>query len=94
MSLVYFASFLVWVWRINIVRIFHSSSYFIVLYPCKYVSVLGHAWEKVDIYSASWGPNDDGRTVEGPGRLANEAFERGVMKVRIEWNIYRKNNKE
>lgn len=35
----------------------------------------------MDIYSASWGPNDDGRTVEGPGRLANEAFKRGVTEV-------------
>ncbi|XP_063829835.1 neuroendocrine convertase 1-like [Ostrinia nubilalis] len=43
---------------------------------------IGYAWDKVDIYSASWGPSDDGRTVEGPGRLANEAFERGVTKGR------------
>lgn len=32
--------------------------------------ILGH----VDIYSASWGPNDDGKTVEGPGRLAQKAL--------------------
>ncbi|RVE44747.1 hypothetical protein evm_010599 [Chilo suppressalis] len=43
---------------------------------------IGFAWDKVDIYSASWGPNDDGRTVEGPGRLANQAFERGITKGR------------
>ncbi|CAG9791065.1 unnamed protein product [Diatraea saccharalis] len=43
---------------------------------------IGFAWDKVDIYSASWGPNDDGKTVEGPGRLANHAFERGVTKGR------------
>lgn len=43
----------------------------------------------MDIYSASWGPNDDGRTVEGPGRLANEAFKRGVTEVsRCEINRY------
>ncbi len=24
----------------------------------------------IDIYSASWGPEDDGKTVDGPGRLA------------------------
>ncbi|XP_032514726.2 neuroendocrine convertase 1-like [Danaus plexippus] len=40
---------------------------------------IGFAWDKVDIYSASWGPNDDGETVEGPGRLAMEAFKRGVQ---------------
>ncbi|XP_004406658.1 PREDICTED: neuroendocrine convertase 1 [Odobenus rosmarus divergens] len=36
----------------------------------------------VDIYSASWGPNDDGKTVEGPGRLAQKAFEYGVKQGR------------
>uniref|UniRef100_A0A7N6FLQ4 Neuroendocrine convertase 1 n=1 Tax=Anabas testudineus TaxID=64144 RepID=A0A7N6FLQ4_ANATE len=35
----------------------------------------------VDIYSASWGPNDDGKTVEGPGRLAQKAFEYGIQKT-------------
>jgi hypothetical protein len=35
----------------------------------------------IDIYSASWGPNDDGRTVEGPGILASEAFIKGVTEV-------------
>lgn len=28
---------------------------------------LSHASDYVDIYSSSWGPDDDGRTVEGPG---------------------------
>ena len=42
---------------------------------------LGYAYDKVDIYSASWGPTDDGKTVEGPGRLAKEAIERGVTEV-------------
>ena len=36
----------------------------------------------IDIYSASWGPSDDGTTVEGPGVLATQAFENGVNKVR------------
>ncbi|XP_047121260.1 neuroendocrine convertase 1-like [Schistocerca piceifrons] len=43
---------------------------------------LGWAHQLVDIYSASWGPNDDGRTVEGPGRLATEAIERGIREGR------------
>lgn len=38
--------------------------------------------DHVDIYSASWGPNDDGKTVEGPGRLAQKAFEYGIQKVK------------
>lgn len=44
-------------------------------------TALGYAFDKVDIYSASWGPNDDGKTVEGPGRLAQEAIERGISQV-------------
>ncbi|XP_063003351.1 proprotein convertase subtilisin/kexin type 4 [Elgaria multicarinata webbii] len=34
--------------------------------------------QHVDIYSASWGPEDDGKTVDGPGVLAMEAFRKGV----------------
>ena len=37
----------------------------------------------IDIYSASWGPSDDGATVEGPGTLAAAAFENGITKVFI-----------
>lgn len=35
----------------------------------------------IDIYSSSWGPDDDGRTVDGPGSLARLALENGVRKV-------------
>ena len=35
----------------------------------------------IDIYSASWGPNDDGKTVEGPGELAKKAFLKGITEV-------------
>lgn len=45
-------------------------------------SSIGFNPNHVDIYSASWGPNDDGKTVEGPGRLAQKAFEYGIQKVR------------
>ncbi|XP_043920059.1 neuroendocrine convertase 1 [Protopterus annectens] len=45
-------------------------------------SSIGFSPEHVDIYSASWGPNDDGKTVEGPGRLAQKAFEYGIQKGR------------
>lgn len=38
--------------------------------------------QHVDIYSASWGPDDDGKTVDGPGELATRAFIEGVTKVR------------
>ncbi|EDO47748.1 predicted protein, partial [Nematostella vectensis] len=36
----------------------------------------------IDIYSASWGPSDDGATVEGPGTLATAAFLNGIQKGR------------
>ncbi|KAL7667654.1 hypothetical protein ACOME3_010536 [Neoechinorhynchus agilis] len=32
----------------------------------------------IDIYSASWGPDDNGRTVDGPGRLTRVALELGA----------------
>lgn len=44
---------------------------------------LSYAQDIVDIYSASWGPTDDGLTVDGPGRLAQEALRRGILKVRL-----------
>ncbi|KAL5005336.1 hypothetical protein ScPMuIL_018792 [Solemya velum] len=36
----------------------------------------------IDIYSASWGPDDDGRVVDGPARLAQQAFIDGVNQGR------------
>lgn len=42
---------------------------------------LGYKTELIDIYTASWGPADDGRSLEAPGRLAIEALERGVREV-------------
>lgn len=36
----------------------------------------------IDIYSASWGPDDDGKTVDGPGELATRAFVEGVTRGR------------
>lgn len=32
----------------------------------------------VDVYSASWGPDDNGKTVDGPGHLAAQTFVNGV----------------
>lgn len=34
--------------------------------------------DHIDIYSSSWGPNDDGETVDGPGELAKKAFINGT----------------
>ncbi|NXC38311.1 PCSK4 convertase, partial [Penelope pileata] len=38
--------------------------------------------QHIHIYSASWGPMDDGRSVAGPGVLAMKAFSNGVTKGR------------
>ena len=34
---------------------------------------IGFNPQHVDVYSASWGPDDDGRTVDGPAELAIKA---------------------
>lgn len=44
---------------------------------------LGLNPDHIDIYSASWGPEDDGKTVDGPGPLARRAFIYGVTSVSI-----------
>ena len=36
---------------------------------------------RVDIYTSSWGPTDDGKRVEGPGHLAQSAIEKGIKEV-------------
>ncbi|XP_035019066.1 proprotein convertase subtilisin/kexin type 6 [Hippoglossus stenolepis] len=43
---------------------------------------LGIRPDYIDIYSASWGPRDDGKTVDGPGPLTKQAFEQGIKKGR------------
>ncbi|XP_056372621.1 proprotein convertase subtilisin/kexin type 4 isoform X2 [Hyla sarda] len=36
----------------------------------------------IHIYSASWGPEDDGKALDGPGPLAREAFLKGIVNGR------------
>ncbi|KAL3224839.1 hypothetical protein MRX96_026226 [Rhipicephalus microplus] len=38
--------------------------------------------QHIDVYSASWGPDDDGKTVDGPGELATRAFREGIERGR------------
>ncbi|KAL3866808.1 hypothetical protein ACJMK2_044075 [Sinanodonta woodiana] len=38
--------------------------------------------QHIHIYSASWGPDDDGRTVDGPATLARKAFYDGITRGR------------
>lgn len=39
---------------------------------------LGHGLDYVHIYSASWGPDDNGKTVDGPRALTAKAFKYGT----------------
>ncbi|CAG9105776.1 unnamed protein product [Plutella xylostella] len=43
---------------------------------------MGHEPNKIHIYSASWGPTDDGRTVDGPRNATMRAIVRGVNEGR------------
>lgn len=38
--------------------------------------------QDIDVYSSSWGPDDDGRTVDGPAKLARKAFSDGIQNGR------------
>lgn len=42
---------------------------------------LTYGLHKVDIFSASWGPRDDGKHMSGPGKLTTKAFEKGIHEV-------------
>lgn len=43
---------------------------------------LGLKKDYIDIYSSSWGPDDNGCTVDGPGPMAKKAFREGIRKGR------------
>ncbi|CAF0981869.1 unnamed protein product [Adineta ricciae] len=43
---------------------------------------ISHRPDHVEIYSASWGPDDNGVVVDGPGILATKAFENGALNGR------------
>ena len=44
-------------------------------------SSLTHRRDYIDIYSSSWGPDDDGITVDGPGNLTIKALKEGIIYV-------------
>ncbi|KAJ2716839.1 pheromone processing endoprotease [Coemansia spiralis] len=46
------------------------------------VSALNYAMDRNWIYSCSWGPNDDGKTVQAPGKVIEDAFVNGVTNGR------------
>nr|XP_018916303.1 PREDICTED: neuroendocrine convertase 2 [Bemisia tabaci] len=43
---------------------------------------MGHELNLIDIYSASWGPTDDGKTVDGPRNATMRAIVKGVNEGR------------
>ncbi|TPX31557.1 hypothetical protein SmJEL517_g05142 [Synchytrium microbalum] len=45
-------------------------------------AAVNYAMNVNDIYSCSWGPSDDGRTVDGPGPLVAAAFQQAIEKGR------------
>ncbi|ESP02909.1 hypothetical protein LOTGIDRAFT_212426 [Lottia gigantea] len=45
-------------------------------------NAMGHKPDLIDIYSASWGPTDDGKTVDGPRNLTMRAIVKGVNEGR------------
>lgn len=52
-------------------------------------NAMGHMPDKIHIYSASWGPTDDGKTVDGPRNLTMRAIVKGVNEGRNgKGNIY------
>lgn len=51
-------------------------------------NAMGYKPNDIDIYSASWGPTDDGMTVDGPRNLTMRAIVEGVNKVRIFFLFY------
>lgn len=52
-------------------------------------NAMGHMPNDIDIYSASWGPTDDGKTVDGPRNMTMRAIVKGVNEGRHgRGNIY------
>lgn len=51
---------------------------------------MGHEPHKIHIYSASWGPTDDGKTVDGPRNATMRAIVQGVNEVSSKQKCYMK----
>lgn len=52
-------------------------------------NAMGHKPHIIDVYSASWGPTDDGKTVDGPRNLTMRAIVNGVNNGRNgKGNVY------
>jgi len=49
---------------------------------------LRHNRDYIDIYSSSWGPEDDGKTVDGPGMLTEQTLSSGAKLVRCCCDVF------
>lgn len=45
-------------------------------------AAVNYAYNTTQIYSCSWGPRDDGRTMEAPPQIVTEAVENGIKNGR------------
>jgi kexin len=45
-------------------------------------AAVNYAWDINQIYSCSWGPLDDGRTMESPSKMVSDAFKNGALSGR------------
>ena len=53
------------------------------LLPSEEVNAFHHFNDEIQVYSNSWGPEDNGYTVQGPQALAQAALQVGVESVSI-----------
>ena len=44
-------------------------------------SSIGYKPDIIDIYSASWGPQDNGKSLGGPGEITKQAMLKGIEQV-------------
>ena len=56
--------------HIHIYRSFFDTD--LIFFTCTGLSA---CLNLIHLHSSSWGPNDDGKTVDGPGKLASRAFQ-------------------
>ena len=68
-----FFYYLIWHPLVSGIRLLDGS-----VVDAKEAEALAFGRDHIHIYSSSWGPNDDGETVDGPKSLAKEALERGI----------------
>ena len=62
--------------------LYYSTAIYDIVSDAVEARSLSYNPDHIAIYSSSWGPNDDGKTVDGPGKLAARAFKNGITRGR------------